>query len=156
MIEWLNRRYRTTFSNDDLEEIKNFALIWNVFEGKYFSTRFTIPDAENILSGRSIDAGQFDEYLHYFRNRYTDGGLVNGRFPFLNFRASNRKTMVRDVLLGSNTNNNDVILALIIIVYRYRNNLFHGIKEFEHMNEQVANFQCANRFLMLLMDNLPF
>jgi len=50
------------------------------------------------------------------------------------------------------------VLASLIIVYRLRNNLFHGLKEIGALNEQVQNLDVACRVLaivLLLAGKLP-
>ncbi|MBC8644671.1 hypothetical protein [Flavobacterium lindanitolerans] len=153
MTQWLNNKYGTNFNEQQLEHIKNFSLMWNVFEGKICNTHFTITQFSQELANRNIDVNLFQKHFDYFKNRYTDNGAINNRFQFLYFRPNDRRTLVEDVLLGNNTNPNDIILAITIIVFRFRNNLFHGLKEFQNIDNQNENFEIANDFLSILIDN---
>ncbi|OYY86196.1 MAG: hypothetical protein B7Y46_06395 [Acidovorax sp. 28-64-14] len=49
----------------------------------------------------------------------------------------------------------DEMLALMIIVYRLRNNLFHGLKSFEMLNEQVKNLDNASRCIAAVLTVIP-
>jgi hypothetical protein len=49
-------------------------------------------------------------------------------------------------------NGRGVILAISIIIYRYRNNLFHGIKDIPKIDAQIENFKNANSFLISFLD----
>ncbi|MDI1304503.1 MAG: hypothetical protein PSX42_06630 [bacterium] len=153
MREWINNRYGTNFDEEDLTNIKDFSLIWNVFEDNICGNNFSIQSLQQGLVNRNIDSNLFQEHLDYFKNRYVNAGAFTHRFQFLYFRNNDRQQLVEDVLLGVNNNSNDKILAIAIIVYRFRNNLFHGLKEIQHIDQQNKNFKVANRFLTTLIDN---
>jgi hypothetical protein len=70
----------------------------------------------------------------------------------LHFRGNDRRDFVKQVLLANNNTVQDMALAMSIIVYRFRNNLFHGIKEIQVINEQRTNFEQANSFLKSLLN----
>jgi hypothetical protein len=42
--------------------------------------------------------------------------------------------------------------AILIIVFRYRNNLFHGVKWHYRRHGQLANFIVANEILMKVLE----
>ena len=89
--------------------------------------------------------------MDYFKNRYIVDGATNGRFEHLNFRNNDRKELVEDVLLGNNIEVSNIVLALTIIVFRYRNNLFHGLKEMQFIDQQKENFENANLILIAIL-----
>jgi hypothetical protein len=153
MRQWLNNRYGTNFSEEDLKNIRDFSLIWNIFEDNLCGNNFSIPSFHQDLENRNIDINLFSNHLTYFQNRYTENGTFTNRFSFLNFRPNDRQQLVEGVLLGTDTNPNNVILAIAIIVYRFRNNLFHGLKEIQYIDQQNQNFEIANSFLSTLIDN---
>jgi hypothetical protein len=153
MREWINQRFATNFSEEDLSSIKDFALIWNVFESHVCNTNYSIQAVRQRIIARAMNAADFNNELQYFRQRYLNNGNFNQRFPHLNFRSAAQKTLVENVLVGTNTNNNDIIVALIYIVHRYRNNLFHGIKDMQHINQQRDNFNLANKLLQKFLDH---
>ncbi len=154
MLDWINNRFGTAFTNADLESVKDFSLIWNIFERYVCNSNFNIAHVEAQIKVKQFDLAHFQEHLDYFKNRYFENGNVNNRFANLNFRANDRKDLVRDVLNGTITTQHEIILALLIIVYRYRNNLFHGIKDIQLIDQQNENFKISNSFLIKLMDYL--
>lgn len=153
MREWYNNKYGTNFSEDDLRNVKDFSLIWNVFEDNLCENNFSIQRLQQDLRNRNIDINLFTNHLRYFKSRYIENGSLNDRFQFLYFRNNDRKELVERVLLGTETNPNNIILAIAIIVYRFRNNLFHGLKEMQYIDQQNQNFEIANNFLTTLIDN---
>ena len=60
--------------------------------------------------------------------------------------------LVCAVLKGENTNHADVVAALLIVVLRLRNNLFHGVKWAYGIRNQLANFINANTTLMAALE----
>lgn len=38
MIEWINNKFGTNFTENDLASIKDFALAWNIFEDRFVTT----------------------------------------------------------------------------------------------------------------------
>ena len=153
MREWINDRFGTNFSEVDLSSVKDFSLIWNVFENVVCQNNFSIARTEEVIKNSLIDSTEFNSYLEYFKNRYVSNGTFTNRFQYLHFRNNDRRNLVEDVLLGNNTKNNDIILALLIIVYRYRNNLFHGIKRIQEIDKQRENFENANGVIKTLLNH---
>ncbi|MEO4005821.1 hypothetical protein [Flavobacterium sp. CAU 1735] len=154
MREWINRRFGTNLNDQDLASVKDFVLIWNIFESSVCLSNFRIQTVENEIQIHHFDILEFQPFLEYFRNRYVTNANLNGRFQHLNFRQNDRQGLVEQVLLGNNTNTWDIILALVIIVYRFRNNLFHGVKDIQVIDEQQTNFENANALLTLLLERM--
>ena len=61
-------------------------------------------------------------------------------------------TSIQRVLLGLTNNSCDIIKAIIMIIYRYRNNLFHGEKAIASLPIQKDNFIYANKFLIACLE----
>lgn len=152
VTEWINNRFGVALNEAALSEIKDFSLIWNVFEGQVCNNNFSIAEVEQRIAERDFTAESFAPHLQYFQNRYTKDGETNERFEFLHFRPNDRREFVRQVLLGERTGIRDILLAIVIIVYRFRNNLFHGLKDIQVIDQQHANFETANSFLMTFLD----
>lgn len=154
IIGWINRRYHTHLNEANLAEVKNFALVWNIFEGRVCNYSFRISEIEQKLQNLAINIVDFLPYIAYFKDRYTHNNSMENCFDGLNFRNGDRRSFVEGVLLGENILAKDYLLAITIIVYRLRNNLFHGLKEMHSINGQRDNFDNANQFLMKLIDLL--
>ena len=91
---------------------------------------------------------QYDAELAYFRRRYFANGGFTHHFPHLNLRSADYPDLVQAVLDGSNNDPRDRLLVLLMIVWRLRNNLFHG----EKWAYQLQNFTHANAILMRLLE----
>lgn len=151
MIEWVNNRFGTDFTENDLKNIKDFSLLWNIFENLVCDRNCSINRMEENLNLIEFQIIDFDVYLTYFKERYIASNNTNERFEYLRIFPNTRKEFVKRVLLGNDNNTSNIILALAIIVYRYRNNLFHGEKNIMSLNEQEENFSIANQFLKSIL-----
>lgn len=67
---------------------------------------------------------QFELELQYFRSRYFENGDPIRHFAGLNLRNNDRPELVRAALAGNINDPADCIAALLIVIYRLRNNLF--------------------------------
>ena len=148
MREWINNKFGTDFTENDLLSIKDFSLIWNVFENMVCNNNCSVVQLANRLQPVHFELNKFSDSLEYFKNRYVTNGETNERFEHLNFRQNDRRNLVESVLLENDVEVSNIVLALSIIVYRYRNNLFHGLKEMQYIDQQRDNFENANAILI--------
>ncbi|GMU26330.1 MAG: hypothetical protein AMXMBFR16_12350 [Candidatus Uhrbacteria bacterium] len=153
-IEWLEKNVPgfSELPEEDRRAILHFALLWSLFEARALQTR---ASAHSIISvvhqwaaqGR-LKAEAFETSLQYFRERYFQNGQATHYFAGLNLRRNDRPALVRAVLDGTNNNSADAVAALLVVVYRLRNNLFHGVKWTYGIQGQRSNFEHANEALM--------
>lgn len=151
MREWINNRFGTNFTENDLSSIKDFSLIWNVFENIVCNNNCSITRLAEKLNPINFELAEFEENLNYFKNRYVENGVTNERFEHLNLRDNDRRELVENVLVGTNIEISNIVLALTIVVYRYRNNLFHGLKQMQFIDQQKENFENANSILIKIL-----
>jgi len=157
-IEWINGylQHNGLIDREQVQCITSFSLLWNLFEGHYCNQRASIRAFEAMVTSIAekgiLSLSYFDEHINYFKLRYISGEQLNTLFQGLCFRPNDRKDLVENVLLGKNNDIKDIVLSLIIIVYRLRNNLFHGIKSLHEINGQVDNFKNANGILMKVIE----
>jgi len=90
--------------------------------------------------------------VDYFYNRYLNPNIdTTYSIDGLQFRGSSSdqqaKIDVIQVLTKQQTEPKEVLKALLFILYRFRNNLFHGNKEIINLNTQIDNFISANGIL---------
>lgn len=157
-IEWINHYFenKACLTRDEIDSVLYFSLIWNIFEGIVCNKNATINSFEkavnNLQSHGKLQLSDFEQFLSYFKVRYTTKGIVNQRFRHLKFRQNDREALVSDVLAGNEKDPVNNLLAMLIIIYRYRNNLFHGVKSVKTMPGQRDNFRVANQLLMAFLE----
>ena len=153
-LEWLELNVEgfDALPNDDRTAIMHFSLLWSLFESSALQTQATpaaILDLAGRLAGVQLEQEEeFQEAFDYFRNRYFPNGRQSTHFEHLNFRPNDRANLVEAVLKGEDDARANVIGAVLLIIWRLRNNLFHGIKWKYGIRGQLGNFSHANNALM--------
>lgn len=157
-LEWISSylSFERKITENDIESVRNFSLLWNLFEGLICNKNASISALENAVSDLHdrdrLKIDDYDKFLKYFTKRYIENGETSHRFDRLNLRHGDKPELVAAVLKGNETTPKKVLLAILIIVYRYRNNLFHGEKSIYDLPNQIDNFRNANQLLMVFME----
>ena len=145
--EWLNKYFarQSTDSSVTIDEIlKNenaifFLFIWSIFEQKCFSGSFTIRKIEdfvcnNIEKFKVLDC---DEAIKHFHKRYQNSDKYENlkhRDDVLNIDSIKNKAY-------DSLSPEDKFNLLLYVIYRFRNNIFHGNKHLENwgkFDEQIG------------------
>ncbi len=157
-IDWLCTKALgfNELSDEERTAIMHFSLLWSFFEAEALNTN---ASANSILAlvhkwaskGR-LNITPFAPSLAYFRDRYFNYGTATEHFSGLNLRRNDSPELVCSVLKGENTNPTECVAALLIIIYRLRNNLFHGVKWAYGIRGQLGNFTYANETLMAALE----
>lgn len=132
-----------------------FSLFWNFFENKYFETNFKsdkiYPVYQKIKNYDFIDQ-YTNELIEYFILRYVCNGRFTKKYDTLFIRNIHDKQLVENVLLLRDINQENKFKELIIIISRFRNNYFHGIKCKNEILNQNNIFALLNTYLSVLND----
>ena len=159
VTKWLKDRVPgyAALSPEERQAITDFSLLWSLFEHHVLDDQGSAAGivkecnslCEPIGSVRECD---FSNSLAYFRQRYTDGGAVNDLFGDLCLRRNDHRELVEKVLLDHEaTTTAKKLAACLIIVYRYRNNYFHGPKWATQSHGQQDNFDESNKLLVYVL-----
>ena len=158
-IDWLSERERAycNLREGEKNAISSFFLIWSYFESQLLDCRAGRRKFENLAAlldqnDKTKDIN-LDEYVKYFQERYVDNGNLNDRFDYLHMEESNNPEEVVRMLLDNECSDKIKIIGCLFIVYRYRNNLFHGPKWKYLLSEQQKNMENSSRLLIKIMDN---
>lgn len=140
----------------DRRAIYDFSFLWSLFEAELqggFAKANTIRDmVDGWVASGVFEIDPFANELHYFKNRYFANGEFTDHYPHLHLRPSDSPQIVKAVIEGKSDTPRDQMLALLMIVWRLRNNLFHGAKWAYQLRDQLNNFTYANRVLMGVLD----
>lgn len=161
VLQWLNEYFDNTanFNRDEINVVTDFSLLWNLFESELSdrgvdSNRLsiiasTINRKSNMLQQQNF----YEPIFNYFKARYVQkDNTTNQLFERLRFRHNDNQRLVRNVLTGLEQSSEKIIEAILIIIYRLRNNLFHGEKELHNIHTQYTNFHSANWFLTTILN----
>lgn len=152
-IDWLKNREQS-FRESNTDEhlaILNFTLVWSYFEAKQLGANASVKAIQTWVDG-IVDFdfvfSKFEVNFDYFRDWYFVNDKFTEYFDGLKFRNNNEKKLVKKIMCANTKNSKDSITALLIVVYRIRNNLFHGTKWANGIKEQIENFKQATQALM--------
>ncbi len=157
-IDWLRAKVHgfNQLSTEELSAISDFSLLWSLLEARILnsdgSARAICDVVDAWTTAGTLDASLLDPELSYFRQRYFANGAVTDHYEHLGLPKNDLGAMVRAVIDGSNNDPRDRVAAVLIIVFRYRNNLFHGVKWQYKLGDQLGNFTTANAVLMKVLD----
>jgi len=140
----------------DRSAIMDFVLLWSLFEAKVMDN-FARPEAmrgkvEQWTREGGLQAEAHEPAIRYFQARYFGEHGFTRAFDQLNLRNSDFPELVRSVLSGEVAEPRNRVLALLIIIWRLRNNLFHGMKWAYELRDQRENFRHANATLMRVLE----
>jgi len=151
IFEWINTNLTLSDKLDDhdIPNILAFSLLWNMFESIYCSKNANM-DRINKLIDSNVDLFKekdYEEIFEYFKSRYTDSNYLNK----LRLQKSD-KILAQSVINSKYRDKNNKLKFIMSVIYRYRNNLFHGEKQLVKMKYQEENFKYANKFLMYFIE----
>lgn len=155
-LDWLSEKAPTFGELSEREKmaIMDFALLWSFFESQCLGNNANIPKVRDYverLPEAVVKAHEVEQISVYFRDRYTENGKYSYRYQRLHLERSNNPPEVASMLLGE-ADCREALVGSLAILYRYRNNLFHGEKWENGIQEQQENFERATSLLRRLMD----
>ncbi len=157
-VEWLMQKVPgfAALPPEDREAIVSFSFLWSLFEAQLMENNANakkISDAvDRWEAAGSLAADLYDGDIAYFRDRYFQNGDFTYHFGHLNLRKSDMPVLVGDVISGTNEAARDRVLTVLLVVWRFRNNLFHGAKWTYWLGGQLDNFNHANAVLMRVLE----
>lgn len=158
--EFLARRVPgyANLDGDERHAIAEFSLLWPAFEGAILGTAASpsglVEIGFKLRDAGRLDLARFAAPLAYFRNRYWRDGAFTPEYDGLHLKHYNQQNqkLVRETLSNVPLLPENVLGGLLLVVYRLRNNLFHGVKWAYGIKGQKPNFQNACVVLMAVME----
>jgi hypothetical protein len=141
-------------TSETFRVVSGFTLLWNLFENAVCDNEAKVDSFDEIaiaIAEHNQLPDEVREGIRFWTDRYRDGAGFNFLFKGLNFRPRDRRDHVEAVLSGIRVDAHSQLLAVMIIVYRLRNNLFHGLKDIATLNDQVFNLDTACQVLAAVM-----
>lgn len=142
--------------DQDRRAIFDFSFLWSLFESQVMNNSATARAISVRVDGwgteNRIHPEVYEETLAYFRNRYSLNGETTHHYDYLNLRRSDYPELVGRVIRDNSDDPRDSMLCVLIIVWRLRNNLFHGSKWAYQIRGQLDNFTHANAVLMKVLE----
>lgn len=149
-IDWLKNKdlnFKTS-NSEELVAIMNFTLVWSYFEATKLKRSASARTIQIWADSVDFSFSKFETNFDYFRGRYFVNDEFTDYFSGLRLRQNDNEYLVKNIIQTNTKNSRDSIVVLLIIVYRLRNNLFHGIKWGDGIKDQAENFKHATQALM--------
>lgn len=113
-------------SEEERTAVLHFTFLWSLFEAEALNEKGSVPAllaAATEWSDKNLmPKDAFDPELGYFRDRCYAHGAPTPHFAHLHFRNTDRQDLVEDVFGSKLTDRGSIAGALLIVVYRLRNN----------------------------------
>ena len=131
--------------------------MWNMFEGELCKTSANVRKLSQVgvlLARRGLMLHSSSKsFLKFVQDRYWNENELTGKFQSLHLRSAAEVAAVSEMLSCKTTDQARVVYALLLIVYRYRNNTFHGLKEIEEVLGSPELFDQSARFLGAVLEH---
>lgn len=153
---WLNQNFAgwSNLTAQEKRAIRDFPVLWSIFELRATGRNGQRPNATPQRICQAVDGLEADPTSEvfrqakiYFANRYYHAGQPTYAFNHLQVHQDYRNR-VRDALLDENAGANVVLIGLLLVINRLRNNFLHGEKAAYAFSGQLNNFRYANAVLM--------
>ena len=124
---WLAKYYETSLSEIPKliksEEATSFLLIWSLFESKIANGYFQKSQISTI-SSKISDLSNIEIHVEYFHDRYQDSQKWN------NLKHQDNAPVYDAIRLKNfeSISDTEKLTFILYVVFRYRNNIFHGNK----------------------------
>lgn len=134
-IEWFKKdRGYYEFDSEKLTSIFYFTLIWNLFEKTFEKVKgkgVNIKDSPDIARkyASKINTDILQICWEYFLKRYIENGQPKTVFNDFKFNTGDNKAQVIKTLQTDDPIGEEKLEAMLRIIFRLRNNLYHGEKE---------------------------
>lgn len=157
--DWIKRKCEIE-DLTEIGEIRNFSILWNYFEAEKFNKNGSFSEIDNYLNKiNEVDFNNEECRLiksafDYFRTRYNT--VTNGYNEEINRLNFKKKELIkfRQAFNIDGTKIREMLLVLLMISFRYRNNLFHGEKDIDMLKDYNTPFKILNELIMVLNDKL--
>lgn len=159
-MAWLSKKVPefSKLGEDERKVIYDFSFLWSLFEGSVLNCHCNIRVIKKLVSNleqqNRLAGIDISPYVEYLQHRYYLGGSLTCHYHHLHVERSGNPAEVVEMLSSEDCSNSVKLIGCLVVVFRLRNNLFHGEKWRYRLQGQLDNFQQANEFLRNVMDCL--
>jgi hypothetical protein len=155
-IDWIrdNLQQPEGILPETLQAIGDFTLMWAIFEASEGEELNNMLQQITNFSDRLSTHLPYDlveEEFAYWQSRYVKEGTKTDKFRHLRFSDQRQKDLVFRSFSSNEPTLRDKLETCLLITYRYRNNMFHGMKDVRNLNEQEQNFIQATSLLQKVL-----
>lgn len=132
-------------------EIGKFAILWNCFERFQCDNNCNADKIKSVYSRISIEKDKQEELARVLNERRSWFGQVISEYVETGLYPGNaRQNRPEDRMLMEKfmkQEGDDLRQGCLLVIFRIRNNLMHGLKCVEQLNDQFELFKAVNGVL---------
>lgn len=150
ILHLISQRTGDSLSPESLQAVRDFTLLWMFYEGSAFGTHYDSGKMKELVERGELSLHDLNSHWDYFKRRYLSSPRIfSAQFDQLTISRQSAKDRARlEQLLNEPTpTDEERTIAVLLIVFRLRNNLFHGIKRVGSLNEEREVLSRANQVL---------
>ena len=157
ILEWITNRAPAFAHLDESERnaIADFSMVWSFFEGTALGGFCNMAEirkfSERLAAQNNIGRCNINLYLPYLKQRYFVNGELTHHFEHLHIDRSGNPAEIVEALCNEAASEKTKLIGCLGVIFRLRNNLFHGEKWQYQLRDQKQNFINATNFLMSCM-----
>ncbi len=158
--KWIKDTIDFDIDEGDMRLGSDFLMIWSIFEESYSETGFGLQLIRNDKTQKELTLVEdsipsLNNLFVYFYDRYQDQSKLRD----LKGKVKHNSTFIEEILKKDKSliTIEEKVTLLLYVVFRYRNNMFHGSKALKDWASiyKIQINKCIDA-LMLLYGNLKF
>ena len=135
-----------TLDHEKYVEVRNFLFLWNIYEREFLDNKCCVGRIWANYGLFEPKQSVKDRYYDYLVKKYS----YERKFKKLNLAwdGGTYEADVKAIIENKSPSNEEKRLVCMMVIWRYRNNLFHGGKQISGIWTQGKIFKEANAFLI--------
>lgn len=125
-------------------EIGKFAILWNCFERFQCNNNCSPKEIKRIAPFLNVDVKYQAQLAEVLNQRRSWFGQVISEYVETGLCPGNAKPSIEEDKHLMEQSDDDLRAGCLLVIYRIRNNLMHGLKCIEQLNDQLELFQAVN------------
>lgn len=144
--------HNCSLQQDTVLSIGKFAILWNIFEREKCNNYCTVSKIEKLIFNTSDKWHQLAEVL---KRRQEQFDLTEEQYITRKLRRQGLNSeRIEKINKFLQSNGQEDIVGGLFAIYRIRNNMFHGLKDYQMLDGQKELFDAVNNVLeSILRDN---
>ena len=132
-------------------EIGKFAILWNLFEKQYCNNSCNPNQLRRIAPSLTIESDALKKLAIVLNARRLWFEMVISDYARRSMHPGNARISseenIRCMEQFLKMEGEELVLGCLLIIHRIRNNLMHGLKIAEQLDDQFALFEAVNTVL---------
>ena len=156
-VDWLSKHLKANVADIEIimkdEVATNFFITWSIFEPECYNGFANIGMIKQFVEDieSNISQNVIEDDTKYFHIRYQD----KDNYRHLIFENKNDNQTFKEIIEKSyeELSFKDKLFLLLFVIYRYRNNIYHGNKRIESWLKYKIQIQKCTALMQIFLDS---